>query len=147
MAYTVRVDAGKAKAALRNAHRRAKAGPRAFLDIPAMSKWALARAQTLSPERTGDFKSRWRIVRTRGSTWDAVMFRLENSHHAAKAILYGTRPHWIEAMRGVKSSLKFETADGETVYAPAVFHPGTKPHRVDRAVFSELSRVWTRFKK
>lgn len=75
------------------------------------------------------------------------MFTLENSHPHAQAIIFGTRPHWIEARRGITSALKFTTKGGEVVFASSVFHPGTKPHRIDRAVFGELARVWPKFKK
>ena len=87
-----------------------------------------ATAQQINPTntRTGAYRGGF-FAETRGGgeAWEVVV---GNTAEHAAYIEAGTRPHTIYPRRG--KYLVFQAADGTTVFARKVNHPGTAAHHV-----------------
>lgn len=85
-------------------------------------------AQQLNPTnaRTGAYRGGFfNESRGGGTDWS---YAIGNTAPHSTFIERGTRPHTIRPRRG--KFLVFQGADGRTVFAREVHHPGTEAHRV-----------------
>jgi len=85
-------------------------------------------AQQLNPTntRTGAYRGGFfNESRGGGTDWH---YAIGNTAPHSTYIESGTRPHTIVPKRG--KVLVFQAADGRTVFAREVHHPGTQAHRV-----------------